>query len=209
VNGVTARCAAPLGRSTAVAALPHAAIGGSGQDMGGRGRIHVTALTPDQILEGRNGAVLDQLTPTEQRNLSERTPLWFYVPREAEFNRGRLAGVGGRLVAETFHRAMIGDGQASGRPGRPGSTGREATGSCASARMRCRWRTRSRMSAPCGLVRLVCDASGSSAPARKLRSVSTNESFAVDLSSATADQTHATRPLAFPHSATSEGRVRA
>ena len=36
------------------------------------------------------------------------TPLWFYVLREAEFNGGRLAGVGGRIVAETFHRAIEG-----------------------------------------------------------------------------------------------------
>jgi len=36
------------------------------------------------------------------------TPLWFYVLREAEFNGGRLKGVGARLVAETFQRAMQG-----------------------------------------------------------------------------------------------------
>ena len=35
-------------------------------------------------------------------------PLWFYILREAEANRGRLAGVGARIVAETFHRAMEG-----------------------------------------------------------------------------------------------------
>ena len=36
------------------------------------------------------------------------TPLWFYVLREAEFNGGKLKGVGARIVAETFHRAMEG-----------------------------------------------------------------------------------------------------
>jgi hypothetical protein len=36
------------------------------------------------------------------------TPLWFYILREAELNRGRLTGVGARIVAETFHRAMQG-----------------------------------------------------------------------------------------------------
>ena len=36
------------------------------------------------------------------------TPLWFYVLREAELNGGRLTGVGARIVAETFHRAMEG-----------------------------------------------------------------------------------------------------
>jgi hypothetical protein len=36
------------------------------------------------------------------------TPLWFYILREAELNQGRLAGVGARIVAETFHRVMEG-----------------------------------------------------------------------------------------------------
>ena len=36
------------------------------------------------------------------------TPLWFYVLREAELNQGRMTGVGARIVAETFHRAMEG-----------------------------------------------------------------------------------------------------
>ncbi len=70
--------------------------------------VTVTPLTPEQIIAGRGGAVLDALTETEQRNLSEHTPLWFYVLREAELNRGRLTGVGARIVAETFHRAMEG-----------------------------------------------------------------------------------------------------
>jgi hypothetical protein len=35
-------------------------------------------------------------------------PLWFYILREAEFNGGTLKGVGARIVAETFHRAMEG-----------------------------------------------------------------------------------------------------
>jgi len=63
-------------------------------------------LTPDQILEGDRGADLRELTPDERDALVESTPLWFYVLREAELNCGRLRGVGGRLVAETFHRAM-------------------------------------------------------------------------------------------------------
>jgi hypothetical protein len=36
------------------------------------------------------------------------TPLWFYILREAELNGGKLTGVGGRIVAETFHRAIEG-----------------------------------------------------------------------------------------------------
>ena len=35
-----------------------------------------------------------------------RTPLWFYVLREAELNGGRLHGVGARIVAETVDRAI-------------------------------------------------------------------------------------------------------
>jgi hypothetical protein len=70
--------------------------------------VAVTPLTPQQVLEGRGGAVLDELNATERQTLSEHTPLWFYILREAELNGGRLTGVGARLVAETFHRAMEG-----------------------------------------------------------------------------------------------------
>ena len=40
--------------------------------------------------------------------LVANTPLWFYCLREAEFNNCKLGGVGSRIVAETFHRAMQG-----------------------------------------------------------------------------------------------------
>jgi hypothetical protein len=70
--------------------------------------VDVTPLTKQQILEGRNGAVLDGLTANERAAFAARTPLWFYVLREAELNRGKLTGVGGRIVAETMHRAMEG-----------------------------------------------------------------------------------------------------
>ena len=45
---------------------------------------------------------------TSARVSLAETPLWFYVLREAELNDGRLAGVGARIVVETFHRAMEG-----------------------------------------------------------------------------------------------------
>ena len=48
------------------------------------------------------------LNTTQRAALLKDTPLWFYALREAEFNSGRLAGVGGRIVAETFHRAIEG-----------------------------------------------------------------------------------------------------
>jgi hypothetical protein len=70
--------------------------------------VTVTPLTPKQVVEGDGGAVLDELTDIERQNLSEHTPLWFYILREAELNGGRLTGVGARLVAETFHRAIEG-----------------------------------------------------------------------------------------------------
>ena len=70
--------------------------------------VDVTPLTPAQILQGSRGAELDELTTQERDALVERTPLWFYVLREAERNRGKLDGVGARVVAETMHRAMEG-----------------------------------------------------------------------------------------------------
>jgi hypothetical protein len=48
------------------------------------------------------------LSQAQRDGLLTDTPLWFYVLREAELNSGRLAGVGARIVAETFHRAMEG-----------------------------------------------------------------------------------------------------
>ena len=64
-------------------------------------------LTAEQIISGTGtGAVLDALGEDERATFAARTPLWFYILREAELNGGRLTGVGGRLVAEVFHRAM-------------------------------------------------------------------------------------------------------
>lgn len=48
------------------------------------------------------------LTEDQRRAFLKDTPLWFYVLREAERNNGRLKGVGVRIVAETFHRAIEG-----------------------------------------------------------------------------------------------------
>jgi hypothetical protein len=70
--------------------------------------VNVTALTRAQLLGGSGGATLDHLTSAEKDAVVTRTPLWFYVLREAELNGGRLKGVGARIVAETFHRAMEG-----------------------------------------------------------------------------------------------------
>jgi hypothetical protein len=70
--------------------------------------VSVKALTKPQLRNGEGGARLAQLSATERNALIERTPLWFYVLREAELNGGRLTGVGARIVAETIHRAMEG-----------------------------------------------------------------------------------------------------
>jgi hypothetical protein len=51
---------------------------------------------------------IGELTKTQRQGLVQKTPLWFYVLREAELNAGRLKGVGARIVAETFNRAIKG-----------------------------------------------------------------------------------------------------
>jgi heme peroxidase len=70
--------------------------------------VNLTALTRTQLRDGKNGVKLDGLTDDQRKKLLDNPPLWFYILREAELNSGKLKGVGGRIVAETFHRAMEG-----------------------------------------------------------------------------------------------------
>jgi Animal haem peroxidase len=70
--------------------------------------VTLTTLTKAQLRDGKNGAKLDALTQAQRDALLKNTPLWFYILREAELNGGKLTGVGARIVAETFHRAMEG-----------------------------------------------------------------------------------------------------
>jgi hypothetical protein len=70
--------------------------------------VNVTKLTKAQIRDGNNGADLGGLTQTQREALLKDTPLWFYILREAELNGGKMSGVGARIVAETFHRAIEG-----------------------------------------------------------------------------------------------------
>ena len=70
--------------------------------------LNITPLTAKQIRDGDGGADLGALTAGQRQAVVDRTPLWFYVLREAELNGGKLKGVGARIVAETFHRAMEG-----------------------------------------------------------------------------------------------------
>ena len=70
--------------------------------------VTLTRLTKAQIRDGNDGATLAGLTQVQRDAVLTNTPLWFYILREAELNAGRLKGVGARIVAETFHRAMEG-----------------------------------------------------------------------------------------------------
>jgi len=73
-------------------------------------------LTRAELKDGKNGAVLEQLTTAQRSSFLAETPLWFYILREAELNGGRLGGVGARIVAETFHRAIEGSAVSIVRP---------------------------------------------------------------------------------------------
>jgi Animal haem peroxidase len=70
--------------------------------------VTIPRLTKQQIRDGNNGADLSGLTAAQREAVLKNTPLWFYVLREAELNGGKLSGVGARIVAETFHRAIEG-----------------------------------------------------------------------------------------------------
>jgi hypothetical protein len=70
--------------------------------------VPVKTLTKAQLRNGDDGASLADLTAAQREAVLTNTPLWFYILREAELNGGRLRGVGARIVAETFHRAMQG-----------------------------------------------------------------------------------------------------
>ncbi|MGW3859221.1 peroxidase family protein [Micromonospora arida] len=76
----------------------------SGQQMAAL--LNIPALRPDQIISGSGGASLDELTSQERAAFADNTPLLFYALREAELCGGRLTGVGGRIVAEVFHRVV-------------------------------------------------------------------------------------------------------
>jgi hypothetical protein len=69
----------------------------SGQQMASL--MGIPPLTPAKLTKG---------LPAGLKDAGTQTPLWYYILREAELNNGRLTGVGGRIVAETFHRAMEG-----------------------------------------------------------------------------------------------------
>ncbi|MFE0454027.1 heme peroxidase family protein [Streptomyces sp. NPDC058914] len=68
-------------------------------------KVDVEPLTAADLAEGGGAQFSDALA----EQLSRHCPLWFYVLREAEVKgAGKLTGVGGRIVAEVFHRAIEG-----------------------------------------------------------------------------------------------------
>jgi hypothetical protein len=75
----------------------------SGQDVAAA--MGLAALTPDEVASGDDAAVL------REHGLHERTPLWYYVLKEAEVqaNGQRLGAVGSRIVAEVFVGLLEGD----------------------------------------------------------------------------------------------------
>jgi hypothetical protein len=95
-------------RNLARAGMLKLATGQGMADLLRKRGVTVNELTRTQILDGSGGADLSGLTAAEKDAVATRTPLWFYVLREAEHNGGRLRDVGARIVAETFHRAIEG-----------------------------------------------------------------------------------------------------
>ena len=71
--------------------------------------VNLTALTKTQIRERQQRRRPRHAHRSRSAQaLLKDTPLWFYILREAELNGGKLKGVGARIVAETFHRAIEG-----------------------------------------------------------------------------------------------------
>jgi hypothetical protein len=68
--------------------------------------LPITEL-PDDLGTHAYAAPLHRLSAAHLAVLGQRTPLWFYVLREAEARgNGKLTGVGARIVVEVIHRAM-------------------------------------------------------------------------------------------------------
>ncbi len=78
----------------------------SGQDVAKAMKI-VNPLTPDEIARGTDGAV------AKKHGLHQRTPLWYYILKEAEQrgNGERLGPVGATIIAEVFVGLVHGDHQ--------------------------------------------------------------------------------------------------
>lgn len=68
-------------------------------------KVSLTPLTPDEIASGDDGPIL------RQHDFHKKTPLWYYILKEAEIQGGgmRLGDVGGRIVGEVFFGILKGD----------------------------------------------------------------------------------------------------
>jgi hypothetical protein len=66
------------------------------------------ALKPTEIADGSPDGVV-----AKKPGLHEKTPLWYYVLKEAQVKKGgkRLGPVGGTIVAEVFVGLVAGDNQ--------------------------------------------------------------------------------------------------
>ena len=69
----------------------------TGQDIAAK--IGASALTPTELTSGPHGSIVTDM------GFDTKTPLWFYVLKEAEVQHGgeHLGEVGSTIVAETFH----------------------------------------------------------------------------------------------------------
>jgi hypothetical protein len=78
----------------------------SGQDVAKAMKLH-HALTPEEISTGTDGAI------ARKHGLHVRTPLWYYILKEAEQRGGgeRLGPVGATIVSEVFVGLVQGDHQ--------------------------------------------------------------------------------------------------
>jgi hypothetical protein len=74
----------------------------TGQDVAAK--LGVMALTPAEVASGPHSAMI------MAQGFDRKTPLWFYILKEAEVKHGgmMLGDVGSRLVAETFHGLVEG-----------------------------------------------------------------------------------------------------
>ena len=76
----------------------------SGQDVAETTRVK-DPLSPDEIASGADGQV------AKDQGLHEKTPLWYYILKEAQLRGGgkRLGPVGTIIVAEVFIGLVAGD----------------------------------------------------------------------------------------------------
>ena len=67
--------------------------------------MKIRPLTPEQVASGTDGEIV------RQHGFHERTPLWYYILKEAEVRTGgrRLGEVGSRIVSEVFVGLLQGD----------------------------------------------------------------------------------------------------